>query len=296
MSVNETLSKKVYRTLKTIDGSGNKTWNKLAFWTTADQVELENGDNAQSVLESIMMRNTTIYVSPTGSDMTGTGSNSYPFATISMALSKIPKNLNGYEVNIYVANGTYTDNITIKGFHGGRLIINLFTNGTVTLNGYINIESASEIMIRGADANLIINNTVKNGGMHIDANSSVKLIQILLTVNGSMGTSGIFVNGHSSLYVDSGAFTANNCFAGIMCLYNSECHTPTIAGSGNMNGIIIDSGGKVSYGTNSISATTQKVITAGGIITNDLVTKSQIGSKVIVSATAPSDTSAVWVY
>jgi len=56
--------------------------------------------------------NQVYYVSKTGSDSTGSGSQSLPYATVNKVLSLIPSN-NSNHVTIYVAPGVYTENIIV---------------------------------------------------------------------------------------------------------------------------------------------------------------------------------------
>lgn len=75
--------------------------------------------------------NTTLYVATTGSDTTGTGSNSKPFATIQHALDILPKDLGSRYVTINVAVGTYDEDIRVDGFRNGDL--NIFSANKNTL-------------------------------------------------------------------------------------------------------------------------------------------------------------------
>ena len=293
MSVNETLSKKVYRTLKTIDGSGNKTWNKLAFWTTADQVELDNGDNAQDILESILMRNISIYISTTGSDITGIGTVGSPYRTFAKALSVCPKNMNGFDISLYVDGGTYDEDVVILGLGGGTFTIIL--NGNITINR-LEVQETSSVNISQATIYTITTTVTTNSAVTVTGNSFLRLYNTNLLINSGSGHSGILVILGSNFYMQSGTATINNASNGIRCSDNSTLFVNVLAGSSNSIGIFGEHGSEISYGTKTISATTEKLLTGGSIITNDLVTQSQIGAKVIVSATAPSDTSAVWVY
>jgi hypothetical protein len=59
-----------------------------------------------------------IYVSTTGNDITGDGSSGKPYKTIEKALSAIKKIIFN-PVTIILADGTYTETITIRGFMGG---------------------------------------------------------------------------------------------------------------------------------------------------------------------------------
>ena len=78
--------------------------------------------------EGGMSANTQLYVSASGSDTTGTGTQSAPYASVNKALSVLPKNLGGYTATITVLAGSYTGDITINGFNGGALVI----GGTAT--------------------------------------------------------------------------------------------------------------------------------------------------------------------
>lgn len=59
-----------------------------------------------------------LYVSNSGSDTTGDGTQAKPFASIQKAVDSLPKNLNGHRNIIHVAAGTYAG-FSISGFYGG---------------------------------------------------------------------------------------------------------------------------------------------------------------------------------
>jgi pectin methylesterase-like acyl-CoA thioesterase len=80
-----------------------------------------------------------VYVATTGSDTTGSGSETAPYRTITYALSKIPKDLGGYTATIHVADGTYNESINIVGYYGGYIILK--RNGSQELNSACNISS-----------------------------------------------------------------------------------------------------------------------------------------------------------
>jgi hypothetical protein len=64
----------------------------------------------------------TLYVATTGSDTTGTGAVGAPYATLTKALSTLPKVIN-HMVVINVAAGTYSEDVLIDGFMGTERII-----------------------------------------------------------------------------------------------------------------------------------------------------------------------------
>ena len=78
-------------------------------------------DKSGTTSMSELREDTNIYVSTTGNDTTGNGSQANPFKTIKYALSLIPKNLGGYVADVYLADGTYNEDIDLRGYSGGIL-------------------------------------------------------------------------------------------------------------------------------------------------------------------------------
>ena len=58
------------------------------------------------------------YIDPAGSDTTGDGSSGNPFKTVQHALDITPKNLNTYDLTIWLNDGTYAP-FTAESFYGG---------------------------------------------------------------------------------------------------------------------------------------------------------------------------------
>ncbi|WP_367569028.1 hypothetical protein [Lacrimispora sp.] len=86
----------------------------------------------------------TYYIASSGSDVTGDGTQTKPFKSITKALNTSPKNLNGYTATISIADGTYTEDVYINGFADGHLII----NGNVSTPGNVIIQSVSSSGIK----------------------------------------------------------------------------------------------------------------------------------------------------
>lgn len=63
----------------------------------------------------------TYYVSPSGSDSTGTGGSLNPFKTIQRIIDLLPKNL-GHAIKIILIGGTYNEKLSITGFVGSGSI------------------------------------------------------------------------------------------------------------------------------------------------------------------------------
>lgn len=97
-----------------------------------------------------------LYVSPSGNDTTGDGTQSKPFATLQRVLDTVPKNLGGYNCLINLANGNYTTNGVIKvyGFYNGNMKV------IGPADGYANFVNTS-IEIKGINCILSIHNHLK---------------------------------------------------------------------------------------------------------------------------------------
>lgn len=110
-------------------------------WERADSPTVEgtplNAENLNAMQEGGgLSAAVTYYVSSTGSDTTGDGTESKPYATVTKALAVLPKNLNGFNATIYVASGTYNDSIEIRNFVGGTIIL----RGTGSSATFYNME------------------------------------------------------------------------------------------------------------------------------------------------------------
>lgn len=124
----------------------------------------------------------TLYVSPSGSDTTGNGGSTTPYATLAKALSTLPKDLNGKRVNISMAGGTYTEaRVAIDSFHNGVL----FIYGT---------DSAHAVLNNGASV----------------TNCSAKITMQYLDFKGTASAAGLNVQYSDSVAVMNGNFTGQN--------------------------------------------------------------------------------------
>ena len=140
--------------------------------------------NFVSELESIgyAAGDSTIYVSTSGNDASGDGSESLPFRTIQHAIDSISKDLHNREITINVASGTYAEDIEVAGFYGGTL---RFAFGTVTINSFSVYESC--IILTGT--HLYLAATEKTYGFYCHRAANV-ISQIPLSITGA--TNGIY--------------------------------------------------------------------------------------------------------
>lgn len=173
---------------------------------------------------------TDIYVSTSGNDTSGDGSESYPYRTIQHAIDMLPKNLNDKDIKLHVKSGTYSENVVISGFYGGTLRLAV---ETVTISSLTVYETV--MIIEGSALNLAANG--KTYGFHCHRSANV-ICQCNLTINGS-------VNG---LYVAYGSrFTGknvivNSCTNGVVSTFAAMVYIAALTGSKNNNGVTASAG------------------------------------------------------
>lgn len=124
----------------------------------ADMNRIEQG--VEDLDNRYLETDTSLYVATTGSDVTGNGSESNPYATIGKAISVIPKNLGDNEVIVHVADGIYNEDVVIGGFSNGVIRVyssNITSISSVcTVNSFLVSQTHAYIFISGFN---IITNT-----------------------------------------------------------------------------------------------------------------------------------------
>ena len=104
-------------------------------------------------ISDIVSGNINIYAdSSTGNDETGDGSSDNPYRTIEKAVSKIPKDLNGYQFVIRI-NGAFSNGIKINGNRNGSIYIIGDGTGT-TVTGEVTITDMMNVHFRNINFNL----------------------------------------------------------------------------------------------------------------------------------------------
>ena len=209
--------------------------------------------------------NVTVYVNgSTGSDSTGNGSSSAPFATIQRAVNEIPKCLGGFTAVIDIAEGTYEGRVVIEGFQGGVLELGI-AGRAVTVRG-IQVVSSSTVKINVAE---IVRTANVVGTLLSVRNNSYVLLGGRLAVD-ALGAeiSGVVVETNSAVSaVESTILIVRNCaYNAIYATGGSRLALAGIAGAGSGVGLRVDSGSVVSFATRSLTATTDYITTNGGRI------------------------------
>ena len=209
----------------------------------------------------------TVYVSKAGSDDTGTGSSTAPYASIQKAIDSLPKLLEGYFAIISIADGTYEERLDLDGFQGGILEIGV-AGRNVVVRG-VEIGTCSLVRLRVS----ITRSATLGGTPLVVRNGSHVVLGSDLVINGALGgTSGITVESGSHVTVPVDLFgytktTVNNCsYIAVYATDGSTVALGEIAGSGNTTGLHAANGSVITYGARSLTATTANVTASGGRI------------------------------
>lgn len=207
-----------------------------------------------SELESIGFMNDsdTIYVSTSGNDASGDGSESSPYKSIQKAIDSIPRKLENRTITINIASGTYSEDVTISGFSGAPLRIN---TGTITVNSLSTFDSC--IIIEGTGLTIAANG--KTYGLHVHRGAAL-ICQIPITVNGA--SYGVYV-GYGSRFIGRDTVTVNSCTYAVTSTFAAHVSISTLTGARNNNGIQA-SGGIAAVGTIVTSMASTVYLTSSG--------------------------------
>lgn len=251
-----------------------KILSSTSGFPTIKQEDLENGGNVYqlpfaqftktvsgigsfvSELETIgHLDNASIYVATSGNDASGDGSENYPYRTIQKAIDSVPKDLEGREITINIASGTYAEDVTVSGYHGGSLRL---TFASVTINALSVLES-NVIM---AGTSLTIAASGKTYGFYVHRGSNV-ISQLPITINGAVN--GLYV-GYGSRFSGRSTITINSCTNAASASFAAQLYLIALEGSKNNNGVSA-AAGIASIGSIVTSmASTLYITTAGGRI------------------------------
>lgn len=227
-------------------------------WSVADGVRVTDFNRIEgNILElynvDAARSDSTIYVSPSGNDTSGTGSSQQPYATISKALSVIAKNLNGKAVTVNIAAGTYNEEVVVDGFSNGT--IKFSGSGTVTINK-LSVLGGSILYIQSITIATTTTGTavlVTDGSVLVDISS--------ISVSGA--TIGLNVTNCGRAHI-GGNLAIANCNTGVAVLNNGSAFIFQLTGSGNSTGMTASNGGTIAYGYNNATVTTVLVATSTG--------------------------------
>jgi pectin methylesterase-like acyl-CoA thioesterase len=187
------------------------------------------------------------YVDSVTGDDNNPGTQTQPFKTINKAISLIPKYLDRYAYRIYLFDGTYNENVELRGYACGLIQITSVSGNrqNVLLNGYISIYRSDTMLF-------ISNISIKNSGSaciyFYMAKGQVSNVGVSSTYSGnSFG-----VNAQNSSIVQVGS------------LYDYDSNVVTY-------GVLAQSGSNVVFG--SVNAGKVKTSASGGICSPVLSSK-----------------------
>ena len=206
----------------------------------------------------------TVYVSTSGSDVTGDGTSAMPYATIQKAVNALPKWLDGHTATIDIADGTYEGRVVLEGFQGG--VVELGVAGrAVTVRG-IQVISCATVRINVAE--IVRSESVVGTLLAIRGRSDVVIGGRFVVDGMAAAISGIVAEANSTVSVaDSALLIARNCaYNAVYATGGSRIALAGIAGANNGVGLRSDTGSVISFTTRSIEATTANITTNGGRI------------------------------
>jgi hypothetical protein len=201
-----------------------------------------------------LTKNVTVYVSTSGSNTTGDGTSTKPYATINRALQDLPKYLGGYTATINVAAGTYLDPVTISGFSGGTLKVGVGASQAVSLVGIDVIDSTGvQLLIprvsTASTGGRVVMVDIRNSSVEIPENMTIS------TASGADKT-GIIVRGGSTLRANSSVLTITGpAREAVLVTGGSKASIYALSGSVTGWRFAATFGSEIRFGTSSMTST-----------------------------------------
>jgi len=209
-----------------------------------------------------------LYVSTTGSDTSGDGTSSNPFATITRALSIVPKDLGGYTANIHIAGGIYNDDIAIKGF-GSSGIIMIRLLGDITVNK-LTVNYSDHVMCISTTGTYTLTTQyilIADGRLDIQASVNVITTGYVAGYPFTANKASIAVI-RGDVYISGNVTMTGNTDVAISMLSVSRGYFGTVKGTGFAIGISVLTSSFITCVTNNISAITPIQSSNGGVVIN----------------------------
>lgn len=204
---------------------------------------------------------TTLYVATTGSDTTGDGTSAKPYRTIQYALNILPKDLGSLTATVFIANGTYDENLDIYGFINGKLLIRSNTesvDNSVIIKSIHAFHCACDLWIQG----VTIAETTSQNAIIADVVKSLTINYTSITSSNLLKT--CILAWESIIHVANSRLSnhAHAIYAGQNCNIYSNSNT----GSGNNIGICSAAGGKISCSGTQPTGIRDTATVTGGVI------------------------------
>lgn len=250
--------------IRTLADNVWSSWTEL-YGGIGSIVPVAKGGTGQTSINGILTNwgiqvtsNMAIYISPSGNDTSGTGASATPYKTLTKALSVVPKNTSGKSITIYIAPGTYSENVVIKDFLG-PITLNV-TGSTPAIFNSITVDNCTVLHI-GQPINLTPTAsgsglTIQNGSCWIGSSS----------LNVAIGAYGISVKSGSRMAIQGTATLSNLLTAGINVSGGSVAYVAIAVGTNNSLALSATDGGMLIYATATIEGKSKCLTNNGGRI------------------------------
>lgn len=226
-------------------------------WTAADGVRDSDFNRIEENIKELyntskVRSNIVVYVASNGNDATGSGTAGSPYATITKALSTLPKDTGGRDVTINIASGIYNESVVVAGFTGLVTLTGAY-GATVTINS-LTIDSCAvrcfSITLRVVAAGV----TVTNGATFMCSST--------LTINAN--SIGLLVNRGSTCIVDSALSVSYATAAAIQANHCSRIYILQITVSDSPIAVQSEQGSVIAYSNTNMSVTAATFVTRTG--------------------------------
>lgn len=200
------------------------------------------------------------YVSPSGDNLTGDGTQNRPFKTIQFAIYQVPLFL-GHSANIILAAGTYDEDVYVHGFLGLR---------SLTITGASSISSANNYVIKTLSVVACTSGVrvsgVKVRGLNRDAIFINRCTDVSISNTLIIDTAlQIGINGSNASISVEGCTISNRVNA-IKASKLSNILSDVTTGEGNNVGLYAEYAGQISKAGTQPSGTTAEFTSYGGVI------------------------------
>jgi hypothetical protein len=172
-------------------------------------------------------------------------------------------NLNGFIASIYVAPGTYNQELNIQRYGNGILQIMGTTGDVVT------IPKMSVIQVQYLEIKNIVLNIV---GAHLEAANSTVIFQSPASISG--GNYGVFANTASNIVFVGNLDISNISLNAVVSTNCSNVYVQVLTGSGIDIAFVGTKGGVCAFGTNQSTARVVQYTENGGRVYSGAQTSS----------------------
>lgn len=184
----------------------------------------------------------SLYVSPDGNDANDGASPWTAFKTFAKAVQSIPRNLNGQYCYLYVSEGTYTEDIVIRGGFNGIVKLRCSNSGGTITVPHLSISDGASVEV--ADAVLSLTR-----GVSVDNDSRFNA-SYLSTIRNTGYSNALSVKNNSVATIRNLNLGTTSIF-GIDAGYNSRVHVDALSGTATGYAMSATDGSVISYGVNS---------------------------------------------